>query len=144
MDELKRITDGLDEISGYSCEQMSLFDNDVFIRGIANDAIELINTQQAKIKYLQSEKERLSSQNKSLKKKKGHWEMKFRHHKSVRHVKGYDAYDVEREIELVEESEGYEPYCSECGAAAAESFLCFCPKCGADMRESIKKEGEQE
>ena len=76
--------------------------------------------------------------------KKGHWEMKFRHHKSVKHVKGYDAYDVEREIELVEESEGYEPYCSECGAAAAESFLCFCPKCGADMRESLNTGGEHE
>lgn len=111
---------------------------------LVSDAVECLEEQQAKIKYLKSEKERLSGQNEALKKKKGHWEMKFRHHKSVKHVKGYDAYDVEREIELVEETEGYEPYCSECGAAAAESFLCFCPKCGADMRESIKKDGEQE
>ena len=42
MNELDRVISGLEEITGYSCEQMSLFDNDVFIRGIAQDAIELL------------------------------------------------------------------------------------------------------
>ena len=72
--------------------------------------------------------------------KKGHWVMKHRHRKAVKVEKGFDKYGEEHEIEFVEESEGDEPYCSECGAAAAESFQNFCPKCGADMR----KNGEQE
>ena len=72
--------------------------------------------------------------------KKGHWVMKHRHRKAVKVEKGFDKYGEEHEIEFVEESEGDEPYCSECGAAAAESFQNFCPKCGADMR----KDGEQE
>lgn len=72
--------------------------------------------------------------------KKGHWVMKHRHSKSVKYVTGIDKWGEEHRVNFVEESEGDEPYCSECGAAAAESFLNFCPKCGADMR----KDGEQE
>ena len=45
MNELDRVISGLEEITGYSCEQMSLFDNDVFIRGMAQDALELLKDQ---------------------------------------------------------------------------------------------------
>ena len=58
MSELDEVINGLDEITGYSCEQMSLFDNDVFIRGMAQRAIELLKEQQAEIDRLKSEKEK--------------------------------------------------------------------------------------
>ena len=52
--EIKSVIEGLDEITGYSCEQMSLFDNDVFIRKTAEDAISVI-------RELTAENERLKN-----------------------------------------------------------------------------------
>ena len=40
------VIDGLDEIRHYNCEQM--FYNDIFIRGIADDAMNLLKEQEAK------------------------------------------------------------------------------------------------
>lgn len=64
MDDITRVIEGLNEISGYDCQRMSLFDNDVFIRGMAQEAAELLKQQQAKIKRLQNEIDR---QNKPMK-----------------------------------------------------------------------------
>ena len=63
----------------------------------------------------------------------GRWIYKERHRKSYRQYTGYDAAGETHTIMVLEESEGKEPYCSECGAQAAESFMDFCPHCGAMM-----------
>ena len=63
----------------------------------------------------------------------GRWIYKERHRKSYRLYTGYDAAGETHTIMVLEESEGKEPYCSECGAQAAESFMDFCPSCGAKM-----------
>jgi len=65
--------------------------------------------------------------------KHGRWLYKDRHRKSCRQYTGYDDMGEERTITVIEESEGKEPYCSECGAQAAESFMDYCPRCGARM-----------
>lgn len=62
MGDITRVIEGLDEISGYDCQQMSLFDNDVFIRGMAQEAAELLKSQQAEIDSLKAEQP-----------KHGHW-----------------------------------------------------------------------
>ena len=64
----------------------------------------------------------------------GRWMYKERHRKSYRQYTGFDDAGETHTIMVLEESEGKEPYCSECGAQAAESFMDFCPNCGADMR----------
>ena len=61
------------------------------------------------------------------------WIYKERHRKSYRQYTGYDAAGETHTIMVLEESECKEPYCSECGAQAAESFMDFCPHCGAHM-----------
>lgn len=65
----------------------------------------------------------------------GRWIYKERHRKSYRQYTGYDAAGETHTIMVLEESEGKEPYCSECEAQAAESFMDFCPHCGAKMAE---------
>lgn len=55
--EIKSVIEGLDEITGYSCEQMSLFDNDVFIRKMANDALSVIRELKAENERLRQEKD---------------------------------------------------------------------------------------
>ena len=121
MADIEKILNGLEKLQEEISRTKSLWTEPTV--GALEDAIELLKAQQPK---------------------KGHWVMKHRHSKSVKYVTGIDKWGEEHEIQFVEESEGNEPYCSECGAAAAESFLCFCPKCGADMRESLEKDGEQE
>ena len=61
------------------------------------------------------------------------WLYKERHRKSYRQYTGFDDMGDVHTITVMEESEGKEPYCSECGAQAAESFMNYCPKCGAKM-----------
>jgi hypothetical protein len=61
------------------------------------------------------------------------WIYKERHRKSYRQYTGFDDAGETHTITVLEESEGKEPYCSECGAQAAESFLEYCPHCGAKM-----------
>ena len=61
------------------------------------------------------------------------WFYKDRHRKTCRQYTGYDDMGEVHTITVIEESEGKEPYCSECGAQAAESFINFCPNCGAKM-----------
>lgn len=61
------------------------------------------------------------------------WIYKERHRKSYRQYTGYDATGETHTIMVLDENEGKEPYCSECGAQAAESFLMYCPRCGAKM-----------
>lgn len=68
----------------------------------------------------------------------GRWIYKERHRKSYRQYTGYDAAGETHTIMVLDESEGKEPYCSECGAQAAESFLDFCPHCGAKMDKEDK------
>lgn len=63
----------------------------------------------------------------------GRWMYKERHRKSYRQYTGFDGAGEIHTIMVLEESEGKEPYCSECGAQAAESFLEYCPHCGAEM-----------
>lgn len=62
-----------------------------------------------------------------------HWVYKERHRSSYRLVNGYDAMGEMHSIMVHEESDGKEPYCARCGAAAAESFMDYCPRCGARM-----------
>lgn len=62
-----------------------------------------------------------------------HWVYKERHRSSYRLVNGYDAMGEMHSIMVHEESDGKEPYCARCGAAAAESFMDYCPRCGAKM-----------
>ncbi len=63
----------------------------------------------------------------------GRWIYKERHRKSYRQYTGFDDAGETHTIMVLEESEGKEPYCSKCGAQAAESFLDYCPHCGAKM-----------
>ena len=63
----------------------------------------------------------------------GRWLYKERHRKSYRQYTGFDDMGDVHTITVMEEYEGKEPYCSECGAQAAESFMNYCPKCGARM-----------
>ena len=63
----------------------------------------------------------------------GRWIYKERHRKSYRQYTGFDDAGETHTIMVLEESDGKEPYCSECGAQAAESFLDYCPNCGARM-----------
>lgn len=62
-----------------------------------------------------------------------HWVYKERHRSSYRLANGYDAMGEMHSIMVHEDSDGKEPYCARCGAAAAESFMDFCPHCGARM-----------
>lgn len=62
-----------------------------------------------------------------------HWVYKERHRKSYRTYTGFDAAGEEHTVTVCQESTGKEPYCSNCGAQAAESFMDYCPKCGAKM-----------
>ena len=63
----------------------------------------------------------------------GRWIYKERHRKSYRQYTGYDAVGDIHTVTVIEETGGKEPYCSECGAQAAESYMDFCPHCGAKM-----------
>lgn len=63
-----------------------------------------------------------------------HWEYKERHRKSFHQYTGFDKNGETHTIIVEEESEGHEPYCANCGAQAAESWLSYCPKCGAVMK----------
>ena len=63
----------------------------------------------------------------------GRWIYIDRQRKSYRQYTGFDAAGETHTIMVLEESKGKEPYCSECGAQAAESFMDFCPHCGAKM-----------
>lgn len=63
----------------------------------------------------------------------GRWIYKERHRKSYRQYTGYDAVGDIHTVTVLEETGGKEPYCSECGAQAAESYMDFCPHCGAKM-----------
>ena len=73
--------------------------------------------------------------------KHGRWLYKDRHRKTCRQYTGYDDMGEEHTITVIEESEGKEPYCSECGAQAAESFMKYCPRCGAKMDEANQPAG---
>lgn len=70
--------------------------------------------------------------------KHGKWLYKDRHRKSYRQYTGFDDAGEMHTITVLQESEGKEPYCSECGAQAAESFLDYCPHCGARMDGEAK------
>lgn len=63
----------------------------------------------------------------------GRWIYIDRQRKCYRQYTGFDAAGETHTITVLEESKGKEPYCSECGAQAAESFMDFCPRCGAKM-----------
>lgn len=65
----------------------------------------------------------------------GRWEYKDRHRISYRRYTGFDDMGKMHTITVREEFEGKEPYCSECGAQAGESFQDYCPNCGAKMDE---------
>jgi len=69
--------------------------------------------------------------------KHGEWIYKERHRKYYRQYTGIDTNGETHTITVEEESVGKEPYCSECGAQAAESFLTYCPKCGAYMLDEV-------
>ena len=55
MADITRVVEGLNEISGYDCQQMSLFDNDVFIRGMAQEAADLLKSQHEEIERLKEQ-----------------------------------------------------------------------------------------
>lgn len=66
--------------------------------------------------------------------KHGYWIWKRRHRGNIRKVMTTDSGAYGKH--MVEIDERYvirEPYCSECGALGADSFLNYCPKCGAKM-----------
>ena len=59
--------------------------------------------------------------------------LKERHRGGFCKVRGLDEYGVEHTVMVDTRSYGKEPYCSECGAALADSFQDYCPRCGAKM-----------
>ena len=52
MADIQRVINGLEEITSYSCKEMIMNDNDVFVRGMAQEAIDSIKSQQKEIENL--------------------------------------------------------------------------------------------
>lgn len=71
--------------------------------------------------------------------KHGRWIYKNRHRIRYERVTGVDDLGIEHTITVCVDVNGDEPYCSECNAAAAESFMDYCPRCGAKMDKEEKR-----
>lgn len=64
---------------------------------------------------------------------KGRVVLKERNRGGFQVVTGTDEFGNEHTVRIDTRSSGKEPYCSECGAALADSFRDYCPRCGAKM-----------
>ena len=72
--------------------------------------------------------------NYKTKPKTGYWIKKERERKDYRKYTGKDEIGEEHTVTVCEHSNGYELYCSNCGAHASDYFFNFCSKCGAEMK----------
>ena len=64
---------------------------------------------------------------------KGQIVLKERHRGGFQIVTGVDEFWNEHTVRIDTRTVGKEPYCSNCGAALADSFQDYCPRCGAKM-----------
>ena len=118
MAELEKVIKGLEKIAEFfkARGDMAVGDGKMLLLSwmrAAEDAIALLKEQEPRVM--------------------ARWEYKHRHRKSYRQCTGFDSIGEIHTITVLEETEGEEPYCSNCGAQAAESFLNYCPRCGAQM-----------
>lgn len=110
-------------------------DNDLISRAAARDVINTwgrLATEDVRMDLLHHDLNALPAVD-AVPVKHGRWIYKERHRKSYRQYTGYDAVGDIHTVTVLEETCGKEPYCSECGAQAAESYMDFCPHCGAKM-----------
>ena len=68
----------------------------------------------------------------------GHWAYIIRERNKYEKVTGFDAMGFTHIVIVHTHVRGPVPYCSECGALAADSFLDYCPRCGARMDGKIE------
>ena len=74
----------------------------------------------------------------------GHWVYKMRERNKTEKVTGFDELGFNHTVIVNTHVKGKVPYCSECNALAADSFLDFCPHCGAKMDGEPKEEDDEE
>ena len=63
----------------------------------------------------------------------GRWVYKMRERNKTEKVIGFDELGFSHTVTVNTHVKGRVPYCSECNALAADSFLDYCPRCGAKM-----------
>lgn len=66
--------------------------------------------------------------------RRGEWIYKERHRGGFEKVTGFDINGETHTVTVDTRTVGKEPYCSLCGALAADSFMNYCPNCGAMMK----------